>query len=120
MVPVIKNGPKGISDFKDFLFKIINPIPIIAPKRKAENKANKILGNPRKNPIKKANFISPIPIQLPRETKTITRKNSAAPKALYTMFSISYLVYMLKKMPAAKYPAPDTKITGKITLSGIM
>lgn len=91
-VPVTKKGPKGTSDFIVFFFKIINPIPIIAPKRKAENKATKILGNPSKSPIKKANFISPTPIHLPREIRTIKKKKSPAPRALYIVFSISYLV----------------------------
>ena len=81
-VPVTRNGPKGTSDFKVFLPEITNPNPIIAPIKKAKNKATKILGKPRKRPIKKANFISPIPSQRPREIKTIARKKIAAPIAL--------------------------------------
>lgn len=64
-VPVTKKGPKGISDFKVFLPEIINPTPIIAPIKKAENKATKILGQPKIKPIKKAIFTSPTPIHLP-------------------------------------------------------
>ena len=81
-VPVTKNGPKGTSDFKDFLPKIINPIPIIAPVRKAKNKATNMLGKPKIKPIKKPNLISPTPIQRPRDSKTMARKKPAAPKAL--------------------------------------
>ena len=53
MVPITKKGPKGISLFKPFLPNKINPIPIIAPIKKAENKAAKIFGKPIKIPIKK-------------------------------------------------------------------
>ena len=80
-VPVTKNGPNGTSDFNFFLREIINATPIIAPIKKAENKATKILGQPRKRPIKKATLISPIPIHLPLDHKTIARKNPAAPAA---------------------------------------
>ena len=77
-VPVTKNGPKGTSDFKVFLPATISPIPIIAPIKKAKNKANKIFGKPRKSPIKKANLISPTPSHLPREIRTIARKKAEA------------------------------------------
>ena len=80
-VPATKNGPKGTSDFKVFLPKNISPMPIIAPLIKAKNKAAKILGQPSTNPIKKASLISPMPIHLPLEIKTMKRKNAAAPKA---------------------------------------
>ena len=56
---MIKNGPKGISDLKVFLFKTIKITPIIAPIKKAKNKAISILGKPKNIPIKKANFTSP-------------------------------------------------------------
>lgn len=81
-VPATKNGPNGTSLFKVFFPVKINPIPIIAPIKKAKNKAAKIFGKPKINPIKKANFISPTPIQRPREIKTIIRKKAAAPRAL--------------------------------------
>ena len=81
-VPVTKNGPKGTSDLRVFFWLTINPTPIIAPIKKAKNKAAKIFGKPKINPIKKANFISPTPIHLPRDTKTIAKKKAAAPKAL--------------------------------------
>ncbi len=80
-VPVAKNGPKGISDFKVFLANIINPIPIIAPMKKAKKREIKIFGQPKINPIKKANLISPSPIHLPREIKTNVRKKIPAPTA---------------------------------------
>lgn len=91
-VPVTKNGPKGTSEDNFFLPATISPVPIMAPMKKAENKATKISGQPKNKPIKKASFISPTPIHLPRETKTIARKNKAAPKAEYIVFSISYFV----------------------------
>lgn len=81
-VPTTKNGPKGTSDFKVLFLEIINPVPIIAPVRKAKNRATKMLGQPRKSPIKKANFISPIPMPFPRDAKTMTRKKLAAKIAL--------------------------------------
>ena len=80
-VPVTKKGPKGTSDFKVFLPETISPNPIIAPIEKAKNKATKIFGKPKNKPIKIASLKSPIPIHLPRETRTIARKNVAAPKA---------------------------------------
>jgi len=91
-VPVTKKGPKGTSDFKVFLPEIISPNPIIAPIKKAKNKATKMFGQPRINPIRKASFISPTPIHLPLDIRTIKRKNAAATRALYIVFSISYLV----------------------------
>lgn len=80
-VPTTKNGPKGTSDFKVFLPVKISPIPIIAPIKKAEKRANKIFGKPKKRPRKKASFISPIPIHLPQDIKTIIRKKAEAKKA---------------------------------------
>jgi len=80
-VPVTKNGPKGTSLFRVFFLAKISPIPIIAPIKKDKNKAIKILGKPKKSPIKKASFISPIPIQRPFEISTINKKNVAAAKA---------------------------------------
>lgn len=74
-VPVIKNGPNGISLFKPFFPKNINIAPITAPKKNAKNKATKTFGKPSKNPIKTANFTSPNPIQRPFEIKKIKRKN---------------------------------------------
>ncbi len=80
-VPVTRKGPKGTSLFKPFFFVKISPTPIIAPIKKAKNKATKIFGQPRNKPIKKANLMSPMPIHLPRETKTIARKKPAAKTA---------------------------------------
>lgn len=64
-VPVTKNGPKGTSDLRVFLPAIISPSPTRAPIKKAKNKATKILGEPKKRPIKKANLTSPKPSHLP-------------------------------------------------------
>ena len=80
-VPVTKNGAKGISDLRVFLPRAIRINPTAAPIKKAKNKATKMSGKPRNKPIKKANFISPTPIHLPREIRTIVRKKVAAPKA---------------------------------------
>ena len=82
-VPITKNGPNGISLFKLFFLpvrsgKTINIKPIIAPKKKAKNKAVKIFGNPNKIPIKRANFTSPKPIAMPLENKNIIKKNPDA------------------------------------------
>ena len=109
-VPVTKNGPNGISLFRPFLLARISPIPIIAPKKKAKNRATRIFGKPRKRPIKKANFTSPQPIHFPLEIKIIARKKPAAPRAEYTVLSIWYAVYWLKKILDTKYHMPDTKI----------
>lgn len=87
-VPVAKKGPNGTSDLSVFLAAIINPTPIIAPMKKAKNKATKIFGQPKINPIKKASFISPTPIHLPRDTNTTVKKKAAAPNAEYIVFSI--------------------------------
>src|SRR3989344_8360333 len=80
-VPATKNGPKGTSDLKDFLWAKTSPTPIVAPEKKAKNKATKIFGQPRINPIRKASLISPAPIHLPRDASTIRRKNPEAPIA---------------------------------------
>lgn len=80
-VPVTKNGAKGTSDLKVFLLRTIRINPTTAPIKKAKKRATKIFGQPRKRPIRKANFISPTPIHLPREIRTIVRKKAAAPKA---------------------------------------
>ena len=88
-VPIIKNGPNGISDFIVFFLKIIKPTPTMAPRRKARKRAIKTYGQPRKSPIKKANFMSPIPIPLPLVIKTINRKNPPAIKEAYIVFNIS-------------------------------
>src|SRR3989344_1368419 len=76
-VPVIKNGPKGISDFRPFFFAAINPMPIIAPREKAENKAKRMFGQLKINPINIASLKSPIPIQRPPENKIIANKTNA-------------------------------------------
>lgn len=91
-VPVTRKGPNGTSLLSAFFLKTINPIPIIAPMKKAKKRAIKILGKPRKSPIKKANFGSPNPIHLPREIKTIARKKEATITAENITFSISYFV----------------------------
>ncbi len=105
IVPVTKKGPKGISLFKPFLPNKINPIPIIAPIKKAENKAAKIFGKPIKIPMKKTNFTSPNPIHLPLEIRKIKRKNRKAPSAAYKAFKISHLLNI-------KCHIPDIKIAG--------
>lgn len=81
MVPETKKGPKGTSDFKVFLPEIINPTPMIAPIKKAKNKATRMFGNPKNKPIKIASLTSPKPIARPREIRNIARKNKAAPTA---------------------------------------
>ena len=90
-VPVIKKGPKGTSDFKVFLPKVINPNPIIAPIKKAENKATKIFGKLKKSPIKKANLMSPIPIHFPRETRKII-KNKLRTNLSETKTGVKFLI----------------------------
>ena len=60
---------------------MINPIPIIAPMKKAKKRATKMFGKDKIKPIKKANFISPTPIHFPWEIKTIIKKKSEARKA---------------------------------------
>ena len=81
-VPTTKNGPKGTSLCNVFLPKIIIPMPIIAPLKKAENKPTKIFGQPRIKPIRKTSLTSASPIHLPREIRNIVPKNNAAPRAL--------------------------------------
>ena len=81
-MPVTRNGPKGISDFRVFLPEAIKTNPIIAPIKKAKNKAIKICGYPKTKPIKKASFTSPTPIQRPLEIRTIKKKKTAAETAL--------------------------------------
>lgn len=78
-VPTIKNGAKGTSLFRPFFPNIINSNPIIAPNKNAKNNPAKMLGNPKINPNKIANFTSPNPIHLPEEIRNINKKNSAAP-----------------------------------------
>ena len=75
-VATTKKGAKGTSDLSVFFFKIIKAVPITAPIKKARNKAIKIWGHPKNNPIKKANLMSPTPIQLPRETSTKKKKKA--------------------------------------------
>ena len=77
-MPETRNGPKGTSDLIFFFLAKINPTPIIAPKEKAKNKATKMAGNPRNNPIKKASLTSPKPIALPLEIKKISKKKAEA------------------------------------------
>ena len=76
-VPDTRNGPKGTSDFKVFLPAIINPAPIIAPIKKAENRATTISGHPSNKPINIANLKSPSPIQWPLEITIIAKRNKA-------------------------------------------
>ena len=64
-VPKIKNGPKGTSDFIFFFFKMINSIPIKAPKKKDIKRDGKIRGHPRNNPKRNTSFTSPKPIAFP-------------------------------------------------------
>jgi len=75
MVPETKNGPKGISDFKLFFFKVIKKIPKIAPTKNEKNKAGTIFGQPKIKPIKIESLKSPQPIQVSFEIKIRTRKN---------------------------------------------
>jgi len=75
-----KKGPKGISDFHCFFFKIINPIPIIAPKKKAKKRQIKILGQDKIRPSKIANLKSPQPIQVSLEKKIKAKKKKAGKK----------------------------------------
>jgi hypothetical protein len=73
-VPIIKKGAKGISLLKLFFFKAIRIIPIKVPKREAKSIAIKILGKPKKSPIKNKSFTSPKPNHLPLEKKKIRKK----------------------------------------------
>ena len=95
-MPVIKNGAKGTSDFKLFFLKIINPIPIIAPKEKAKNRAKIVLGKERKRPIKKTSFTSPKPNHLPLEKRKIAKNKKVIPKERGRVFSRKYLVLSIK------------------------
>lgn len=52
-----------------------------APVKKATYKAIIIFGNPKKSPIKKANFTSPIPMPRPRVMRDKKRKNKNEPIA---------------------------------------
>ena len=118
-VPAIKNGPKGISDFKFFFFEIINPTPIIAPIKKAENKAKTILGQPKSKPIKNPSFTSPNPNPAPLVTRKIARKNVKDRKAL------KIVSLKVKKLPdpvisKTRLKTREIIIAGKTTLSGII
>jgi len=79
-VPATKKGPKGTSDFKFFFLKDIKANPTRAPLRKAKNKATKMLGQPKRSPIKKTSFTSPIPIHLPFDKSTTAKKKAEAKK----------------------------------------
>ena len=74
-IPNTRKGPNGTSLFNDFFLAIISPKPIIAPEKKAEKRATKILGKPKKRPIKRANFTSPKPSHLPLDIRKIVKKN---------------------------------------------
>ena len=77
----LKKGPKGICDLRPFLPKITKNKPMIAPLRKAKNKAKRTFGQPRIKPIRKANLTSPKPIHLPLEIRTSDKKKPAARRA---------------------------------------
>ncbi len=81
-VPLTRKGPKGTLLVKLFLAKATKPNPIIAPIKNEKNKPTKILGKPRKRPIKKPNLASPKPIHLPRDKNQIRKKNPEAARAL--------------------------------------
>lgn len=81
MVEPDKKGPNGIWDLSPFLPNRIKHTPIIAPEKKDNNKAIKMPGQPRINPIKKANLTSPNPIHLPLEINIKLRKKTAGIKA---------------------------------------
>ncbi len=51
-VPIIKNGPKGTSDFIFFFLKAISNTPIKAPKKKEIKRPGIINGQPKNNPNK--------------------------------------------------------------------
>ncbi|MCH7605072.1 hypothetical protein IID24_03745 [Patescibacteria group bacterium] len=55
-VSVIKKEANGISDFSPLFYNTIRPIPIISPVTKTTNKATRILGHSRNNPINKVSF----------------------------------------------------------------
>ncbi len=80
IVPIIRNGPNGISLFKVLRPVLINPNPIIAPNKKAKKRAIEIFGQERKKPMKNASFTSPKPIHFPLEKSQIKKKKSPAPK----------------------------------------
>lgn len=78
-VPVTKKGPNGNWLFIFFFPKPIKNNPKIAPNKKDKNKATKILGKPKKSPIKNPILASPSPIHLPRDMNQIKKKNPPAP-----------------------------------------
>ena len=94
-------------------------MPTKAPIKKAKNKATRILGQPTTRPIKKASLMSPIPIQRPLETKTISKKKAADRKA-----DKKYPIKRLKSPIADKERKAiymmERIMAGKTTLSGIM
>jgi len=105
--PVTRKGPKGISLFNVFLPMIINPKPIIAPRKNDEKRATKIFGLPRNIPIKNANFTSPKPIHLPFETNQRKKKKREAQIALQTTFNKSNFPKAWKKTAKTKYQMPE-------------
>lgn len=111
---MIRKGPNGISLLKLLSLKIINTTPIIAPKKKAKNKATDMFGQPKNKPIKKDSFTSPNPIQRPLDTRKIKRKNIKDPTPAHRELLAKNL-----KLKASWYKR-TIPIAGKTTLSGMM
>ena len=80
-VPPTKNGPNGTCEFIFFFLRNMRTMPTTAPAKNAEYNAMRILGNPRKSPMKNASFTSPKPSQRPRESKKIAKKKAEAMQA---------------------------------------
>ena len=118
-VPVIRNGPKGISLFKLLPFKNINVNPIIAPKKNAKNRATRIFGQPSKRPIKIASFTSPKPIALPFDIKNIAKKNPD-PTTIAKTQSDNKEKSTANSIVSKILKIKVTAIAGNKTLSGIM
>lgn len=88
-------------------------IETTAPVKKAQYKAITILGNPKKNPIKKANLTSPSPIPRPRVIINNDPKNARALMAERKL-DIKILGYWdTRKIKVIR-------IAGKTILSGII
>ena len=75
-VPSNINGPKGIVDpCSFFLFDRISSNATSAPTTKAIYNATIVPCNPKKIPMKKANFTSPNPIPRPMVIRNKNKKN---------------------------------------------
>src|SRR6185436_10779781 len=75
MVPMIRNGPNGISLFIfNFLFTVIKIITQAAPTQKDTNTAEKPCARPRRAPMPAISFTSPSPNNRPLEKSQMRKK----------------------------------------------